>query len=158
MRSDVNYSLTEKCENCFFASDVDNSKQRGTGGKYKFFWILRVGAPTDIQPQSRFPMGGIKKGSASFLTRSWPMDMTRYWNRQCAYFRVCLLIQNNVRSYVPSKVSGNSSKTRRTLGGEQKRRVSTWQCSQRNLWGGMSCRHEINTNVMTMYQIGRRIG
>ena len=116
----------------FFASGVNNRDQRGTGGKYKVFWIL--GPPTNIELRIRVSIRLNRKKLSNFLDAKWTDRYDEALEQATCIFPRLLIDPKQS----PSKVSGNSSKTRRMLGGKQKRSVASWQCTQRNLRGDVS--------------------
>jgi hypothetical protein len=70
------------------------------------------------------------------------VDTARHRKRRRAYFRFSLSMFSNVRSYVSSKLFGNSSKTLWILAGKLRRSLSIWQTTQRNLPHHVSTRLE----------------
>src|SRR5216684_7353184 len=61
------------------------------------------------------------------------MDSARHWKRRWAYSCLSSAMPSSIRSYVSSKLFGNSFKARRILDGRQRLRTSSWQTAQRNL-------------------------
>jgi hypothetical protein len=91
------------------------------------------------QPSLRLgPAAGsnsIANTSASSSTRSGQMATTKHWKSRRACCRFSLGIPSNARSYVSSKVVGNSFNALRILEGIHRRKVSSWQNAHRNLSG-----------------------
>ena len=73
------------------------------------------------------------RNSASSSTRSGRDAAATHWKRRRANFQFALSIDCRMRSYVPSRLSGKSSKACRIRAGRQRRRTSNWQKAQRNL-------------------------
>ena len=71
--------------------------------------------------------------SASSSTRSGREAAATHWKNWCAHSQFCWPISSNIRSYVSSSVSGNSSRARRMRCRRQCRRYSSWQNAHRNL-------------------------
>ena len=74
------------------------------------------------------------RNSASSSTRRGRDATATHWKIRCANSQFASLISCNVRSYVPSKLSGNSSKACRIRDDRERRRNSNWQYTQRNLY------------------------
>ena len=55
--------------NYFLIVGVDNGYQCGTGREYEFFWVL--GAPTNIEPWSRFRFRKNRKKFGKLLDMKW---------------------------------------------------------------------------------------
>jgi hypothetical protein len=138
-RLDVRNSLTEKCE-----MDDTLDDTRFTGSDNGDYCKLEQGAKSACSSSSHRQFGfnfGIPSAlskstartSASSSTRSGLMATTRHCNRRRAWSRFGFLISFKTRSYVSSNDSGNSSRVRRTLGGRQSRRISSWQNTHLNL-------------------------
>src|SRR6266478_2039528 len=72
--------------------------------------------------------------SASSSARSGRMDSARHLKRRCACPCLSRGIPSIIRSYVPSKVVGISSKAWWIADGKQRRRAASWQTTQRNLY------------------------
>ena len=87
---------------------------------------LSFGIPSELKSKART--------SASSSTRSGRAAATRHCNNRCACPWLGFLISRSIRSYVSSKLSGNSSRISRTLDGKQCRRTSNWQNTHRNLF------------------------
>src|SRR5258708_40183385 len=75
----------------------------------------------------------IARTSASSSARSGRMGSARHLKSRCAYACLSRGIPSSMRSYVSSKLVGNSSRKRRITHGKQRRRASSWQTIQRNL-------------------------
>src|SRR5579863_10386736 len=133
-RVDIRNSFTEKCENCTTwepststtaskLEQVDNRASSGSTGRQQG---RIVGISLALKSNAR--------NSASSLTRrGWDATAT-HWKIRCANSLFASLISCNVRSYVPSKLSGNPSKACRIHEGRERRRKSNWQNTQRNLY------------------------
>src|SRR5258708_38001609 len=71
--------------------------------------------------------------SASSSARSGRIAATRPWKSRWACCHFCLGMLCRIRSYVSSRVVGNSFRAFRILGGMHRRRLSSWQYAHRNL-------------------------
>ena len=71
--------------------------------------------------------------SASSGRRSGRTATVRHCKSRYVCSRLALGIYCSIRSFVSSRVSGNSSRTRRTLGARLRRRASNWHEAHRNL-------------------------
>ena len=107
---------------------VDNRASSGSTGRQPG---RNVGIVSVLKSNAR--------NSASSSTRRGRDATAIHWNIRWANSRFASLMSCNVRSYVPSKLSGNSSKACRMRWGRVRRRNSSWQNTQRNLYQ----RHEL---------------
>ena len=80
--------------------------------------------------------------SASSSTRSGRTATVRHCNRRCALSFCALFIPFNIRSYVSSRVSGNSFRYWRMFGGMQCCSASNWQNTHLNLYATVS--HDVS--------------
>ena len=76
--------------------------------------------------------------SASSLAVNGRRATARHCKRRRAYSHFSSSIPSNIRSYVSSKVLGNSFSARRMLPGKLRRSISSWRKTQRNLDHGIS--------------------
>jgi hypothetical protein len=146
MRFEVKYSLTEECGNCvtFLPSTLTvatrveqvKSKDRSASLGRQLAWNLGIVSASK----------SIVKISASSSTRNGRIDTTRQWNTWSARFMSASSIPSKIRSYVPAKVPGNSSKTCRIRCGRQRRRHSSWQWTHLNLVCRVSFQYAIKTS------------
>jgi hypothetical protein len=141
----VRNSFTEKCENCTTAllltlttaiklEHVDRTASSGSSGR-------QSASNLGFSPSSK----SNARNSASSSTRRGRGATVMHWKSRCAYTQFSSSISSNVRSYVPSKVPGNSSSARRMRPGRQRRSLSSWQNTHRNLYGGFSSSSEHRT-------------
>ena len=86
--------------------------------------------------------------SASSSTRRGRIDTVRLRKSRCAYSRFSSSMPSRVRLYVSSNVFGKSFKTPRILAGKQRRSLSTWQMTHRNLQGHVSAYYEASRRKM----------
>jgi len=112
-RFDVRYSFTEKCANWMtddpststIASRLEHVDRTAYAGSSSRQSSRSVGVESVSKSNAR--------NSASSSTRSGREAAATHWKSLCAYSQFCLPISSNVRSYVSSSVSGNSSRARR---------------------------------------------
>jgi len=131
---DVKHSLADECEN----RTTRESPSLTMITKLEHADITASSGSCQRQSKFIFGMSSVLKSnvrnSASSSTRSGRTAAAR----QCSNRRACrwlgFLISLSIRSYVSSRLSGNSSRIRRMLGGKQYRRTSNWQNAQRNLF------------------------
>src|SRR5579863_7236261 len=132
-RVEVRNSFTEKWENCIVSEpqvlttaskleQVDSTAPNGSSGRQSARYV-------GVGPASK----SNARISASSLTRSGRDATATHWKIRCANFQFALSMSCNVRSYVPSRFTGNSSKACLIRAGRQPRRNSNWQKIQRNL-------------------------
>ena len=135
-REDVRYSFTEKCENCttrdlpwgtivIKLEQVDSTASSSSSHRQSSF---SVGIPPSVDAWK-----SNANNSASSSTRSGRAATVRHCNRRCALSFWALFIPFNIRSYVSSRVSGNSFRYWRRFGGKQCRSASNWQNTHLNL-------------------------
>src|SRR5260221_2669670 len=116
MRSEVKYSFTEKCENCTICPrlsplTIATKLEQAESTAVSAFGSRQLGSKLGIPDVSSSKL--IAKTSASSSTRSGREDTVSHWRMQWASFHIFLRIPCNIRSYVSSRVSGNSSKVLR---------------------------------------------
>ena len=87
------------------------------------------------------------KISASSWTRRGRMETVRHWKRRWAYSRFSSSMPSSVRLYVSSRLFGKSSKTLRMPAGKQRRSLSIWHTTHRNLCDHVSVCCEAPHNV-----------
>ena len=130
----VKYSLTEKCENW----TIRESPSLTIITRLEHADITASSLSSQRHPTCNFGIPSAPKSkariSASSLTRSGRAAATRHCNNRCACPWLGFLISRSMRSYVSSKLSGNSSRICRTLDGKQCRNTSNWQNAHRNLF------------------------
>jgi hypothetical protein len=125
-RFDVKYSFTEKCENWITSEPYTSSTMAS-----RLEHVDRTACLGSSSRQSSRNVGvdavskSNARNSASSSTRSGREAAATHWNSLCAYFQLRLPISSNVRSYVSSSVSGNSSRARRMRCRRQCRRYSS---------------------------------
>jgi hypothetical protein len=132
-RSDVKYSLTEKCENCTtwwpplstIAMRLEHAEITASSAFTGRQAALNVG--------SSVLSNRIARISASSSTRRGRIDTARHRKSRCAYSRFSSSISSSVRPYDSSNVFGKSLNTLRILAGNVRRSLSTWQTTHRNL-------------------------
>ena len=130
----VKNSLTEKCENCtirespssIIITRLEHADITASSLSSQRHPRFNFGIPSALKSKARI--------SASSLTRSGRTAATRHCSNRCACPWLGFLISLSMRSYVSSKLSGNSSRICRTLDGKQCRRTSSWQNAHRNLF------------------------
>src|SRR6267142_3750887 len=75
------------------------------------------------------------------------METVRHWKRRWAYSRFSSSMPSSVRLYVSSRLFGKSSKTLRMPTGKQRRNLSIWHTTHRNLCDHVSVCCEAPHNV-----------
>ena len=135
-REDVRYSFTEKCENCTIRESspgmmvikLEQVESTASSWLSHLQSSLNFGIPPELDAWN-----SNASSSASSSTRSGRTATARHCNRRCASSFWALLIPFNIRSYVSSKVSGNSLRYWRRFGGKQCCSASNWQNTHLNL-------------------------
>src|SRR6266571_377054 len=148
MRFDVRNSFTEKCEKCTTVvsptlttsiklEHVDRTVSLGSSGRQS---ASKLGLS---------PSRSNARNSASSSTRRGREATAMHWKRRCAYAQFCSSMSSNVRSYVASRVPGNSSRARRMRPGRQRRKLSSWQNTHRNLYDVLNSHSEHEADEMS---------
>jgi hypothetical protein len=134
-REDVKNSFTEKCENWITLefptetteSNVEHVDSTASSGSSRRQSSRKFGISPALKSNAR--------NSATSSTVSGRGTTATHRSSRRANSRFALLISRNVRSYVASSVSGNSSSACRIHPGRHLLRYSSWQCAHRNLPG-----------------------
>ena len=142
-REEVKNSLTEKCENWIIwecrvltrESNVEHVDSTASIGSSRRQSLRYVGICPTLKSKAR--------NSANSSTRSGRKTTATQCRSRRANSRFVPSISSNVRSYVASRVDGNSSSACRIRPGRHLARYSSWQCTHLNLRGEGECHEEI---------------
>src|SRR6266702_5815896 len=149
MRVDVRNSFTEKCENC----TIGLSPTLTTAIKLEHVDRIASSGSSGRQPPSNLGLSSSSRSnarnSASSSTRRGREATVMHWKRRCAYVQFSSSISSNVRSYIASRVPGNSSRARRMRPGRQRRKLSSWQNTHRNLYDVLNSHSEHEADEMS---------
>ncbi len=135
IRSEVRNFLTEKCENCTifepFSSmviEIRFEQAESTASGFAGRQSCRTSSAAS-QPDS------IVTISASSSTRSGRIAATMHWKSRCAFRHSLSGMSCKIRSYVSSRLAGNSFRASRILEDMHRRRLSSWKYTHLNLSG-----------------------
>ena len=133
-RFDVKNRLTEECEN----RTIRESPSSTMIIKLEHADITASSGCSQRQPRFSFGIPSVLKPiartSAISSTRSGRIATARLCSNRRACTWLCFPISLSIRSYVLSRLSGNSSMTRWMLDGRACCRTSNWQITQWNLF------------------------